>query len=217
MSAYRYKAILFDMDNTLLKSNINFPRIKQDVFLLLTEAGIVPAHFPLHEHTIATFIEAAKLMSGYTPAIDAAVWETVVQGEREGMAGAELELYVPELLKRLQGQMHLTVLTNNAYGAAIDVLERTGIASFFEHVAGREQMAALKPSPSGVAHILSQYPHIQPEQWLSVGDSWIDAKAAHDGGIAFLAYNARIEELQCRQIPMIGHIRSMYELVDYLL
>ncbi|MDF2717141.1 MAG: cbbZC [Paenibacillus sp.] len=212
----RYKAILFDMDNTLLKSSIDFPRIKRDVFSQVTEAGLLPASFPVHEHTIATLIESVRAADGFTAEHETAVWHTVVAGEREGMIGAELELHVPAVLERLRGQARLSVLTNNAREAAIDALERTGIASYFEHIAGREQMTALKPSPSGIAHIMSHYPDIRPEEWLSVGDSWIDGKAAHSGGIAFLAYNARTEELERRQIPAVGHIRSMLELFDYL-
>lgn len=214
--AVRYKAIIFDMDNTLLKSRIDFPRIKRDVFERLVEAGLFPASFPVHEHTIATLIEAARAESRYSAELDEIVWSIVSNGEREGMVGAELEPHVPEMLEQLNGQARLTVLTNNAYAAAAAALERTGIASRFELIAGREQMSALKPSPSGVAYMMSHYPTISPDQWLSVGDSWIDGKAAYDSGIAFLAYNARLEELRKRNVPTIGHIRSMLELFDYL-
>lgn len=212
----RYKAILFDMDNTLLKSSIDFPRIKRDVFTQVTEAGLLPASFPIHEHTIATLLESVRASDRYTAEHESALWDTVVAGEREGMIGAELESHVPEVLEQLRERVRLSVLTNNAREAAIDALERTGIASYFDHIAGREQMTALKPSPSGIAYIMSRYPEILPEQWLSIGDSWIDGKAAQSGGIAFLAYNARIEELERRQIPVVGHIRSMRELFDYL-
>jgi phosphoglycolate phosphatase len=132
------------------------------------------------------------------------------------MIGAELEPGVREVLQALHGRLPLTVLTNNARGAAMEALERTGIASCFEWVAGREQMTALKPSPSGVTYLLSRYSDVRPHRWLSIGDSWIDAAAARDGGVAFLAYNARMEELERRQLPTVGHIRSITELYEYL-
>lgn len=212
----RYKAIIFDMDNTLLKSNINFPGIKQDVFDQCMEAGLLSSSFPVQEHTIATLIESVRAASGFTADLETAVWNIVVAGEREGMIGAELEEHVAEILELLRGEVRLTVLTNNAREAAIDALERTGIASRFELIAGREQMTALKPSPSGIAYIMSKYPAIRPEEWLCVGDSWIDGKAAQDSGIAFLAYNAKLEELQRRNVPAVGFIRSMRELIHYL-
>lgn len=212
----RYKAILFDMDNTLLRSRIDFPRIKRDVFALLSEQRILPADFPLEDHTIATLIEAARASNRLTDELDRAVWDIVVRGEREGMAGAELEPHVAETLERIRGHVRMTILTNNALQAAQEALQRTGIAPFFEHIAGREQMTTLKPSPSGVFHLLSHYPGIRPELWLSVGDSWIDGKAAQQAGISFLAYNARMTELERRGVPSIGHIRSMRELDNYL-
>lgn len=211
-----YRAIIFDMDNTLLRSTIDFAQIKRDTFARCVEAGVLAEHFPLHEHTIATLIEAVRLMPGCTSELEGALWDIVVDGERVGMAGAELEEHVPEVLAALSGKLHLTVLTNNAYQAALDALSRTGIVSRFELIAGRDQMTALKPSPSGVAYILSHYPAIAPEQWLCVGDSWIDGMAAREGGIDFLAYRARDEELQSRNVPAVGHIRSMQELLEYV-
>ncbi|MEF3309837.1 HAD family hydrolase [Paenibacillus sp. GYB004] len=211
-----YEAIIFDMDNTLLKSSINFPQIKSEVFALLCKEQLLPPGFPVGDHTIATLIETARNTPGMTPALDQTVWEIVVEGERAGMAGAGLEPNVTEVLERLHGRYPLTVLTNNAYQAALEALERTGIIRFFDHIAGREQMDALKPSSSGVAALLAHYPHIRPEKWLSVGDSWIDGKAAQGGGVAFLAYNAKVAELARREVPSIGHIQSMRELLGYL-
>jgi phosphoglycolate phosphatase len=213
---FRYRAVLFDMDNTLLKSAIDFPRIKRDVFSLLVDAGLFGEHVPLSDHTIATLIEAARRTAGWNAELETAVWERVARGEREGMAGAGLEPHVRETLERLHGRLRLTVLTNNAREAALEALARTGILAYFDHVAGREQMEALKPSPSGVRRLLGLYPDIAPKEWLAVGDSWIDGQAAREAGIAFLAYNANMEALARRNIPAIGRISSMSELFGYL-
>lgn len=217
MSSQRYQAVLFDMDNTLLQSRIDFSGIKEDVFRLLAKAGLFPDNFPLHEYTIATFLEEAKQTEGMTNELETAAWEIVVNGEREGMIDAALEPFVPEMLEALHRKARLVVLTNNARAAAIEALERTGITHYFEHIAGREQMEALKPSPSGIRYLLSLFPTISPEQWLSVGDSWIDGKAAQDAGIDFLAYNVNSEQLARRQIDSIGSIRSMQQLADYVI
>lgn len=211
----RYKAIVFDMDNTLLRSNIDFPRLKREVFAFLVERRIFAEDFPLGDHTIATLIEAARA-ANLSADLEAAVWDIVACGEREGMAGAQLEPYVPEMLHVLQGNVHMTVLTNNALPAALDALDRTGVRTYFDHIAGREQMSALKPSPSGLFHLLSFYPDLRREEWLAVGDAWIDGKAAQQAGVSFLAYNARMDELERRRVPVIGHIRSMRELADYI-
>ncbi|MBD2862699.1 HAD family hydrolase [Paenibacillus oceani] len=171
-----YEAIIFDMDNTLLKSSIDFPQIKSEVFALLCKEQLLPPGFPVGDHTIATLIETARNTPGMTPSLDQTVWEIVVEGERAGMAGAGLEPHVPELLERLHGRYPF----------------------------------------SGVAALLAHYPHIRPEKWLSVGDSWIDGKAAQGGGVAFLAYNAKVAELVRREVPSIGHIQSMRELLGFL-
>lgn len=212
----RYDAIIFDMDNTLLRSSIDFPAIKRDVLGYLMESGLLPPDFAVGDHTIATLIESARRMDGMTEEMERHVWELVVRGEREGMVGAGLEPNVTEVLERLHGTVRLTILTNNAREAAIDALERTGIIRFFDEIAGREQMEALKPSPSGVRYLLRRSPGIPSDRWLSVGDSWIDGMAAREAGISFVAYNAKSDELVRRGVPAVGHIRSMPELPDYL-
>ena len=47
MQANKKKAIIFDMDNTLLRSKINFAQMRATAHRLLTEAGIAAdSRFP---------------------------------------------------------------------------------------------------------------------------------------------------------------------------
>lgn len=216
MRKKRYDAVMFDMDNTLLRSKIDFRAMKTSVFELLVEAGVCAGHFPVHEHTIATLLNAVRQKERFTAKVERRVWETVATGELAGMEGALLEEGVTDMLAEVRGRFALAVLTNNAREAAVAALERTGIAIYFDYIAGREQVEALKPSPSGVRHVMARYPDIPAERWLYVGDSWIDGRAAADGGIAFLACNASGPDLERRGVRPIGQIRAMSELVDYL-
>jgi phosphoglycolate phosphatase len=154
----RYKAIIFDMDNTILRSRIDFPAMKVDVFELLIHHEILDRQFPLHEHTIATLLESCRVTGIMSESVERLMWDRVAQWEREGMLDADLESGALELLEMLQDRYHLVILTNNARQAALDALELTGVTSCFEHIVGREQMQALKPSPSGIQYIMNHYP-----------------------------------------------------------
>ena len=215
VGGYKYKGIVFDLDNTLLRSSIDFAKMKQSVFDLLVGQGIFPGDFPLRDHTTATLIESARATGRFSPELERKAWDIVVRLEREGMRGADLEPNVREVLAKLHSRLTLVVLTNNARSAALDALERTGVARCFDLVVGREQMGALKPSPCGFRYVLSQYAGTAPKQWLAVGDSWIDGKAAQDAGVPFLAYRSDEKQLERHGVKPIGRIESMSDLLAF--
>jgi len=215
VGGFRYKGIVFDLDNTLLRSNIDFAKMKQSVFDFLVGRGILAGDFPLREHTIATLIHSARATGRFSPELEREAWDIIVRLERKGMRDADLEPHVREVLAKLHSRLTLVVLTNNARSAALAALERTGVARCFDLVVGREQMAALKPSPSGFRYVLSQYADIAPEQWLAVGDSWIDGKAAQDAGVPFLAYRSDEKQLERHGVKPIGRIESMSDLLAF--
>ncbi|MEX1030675.1 MAG: hypothetical protein WDZ91_11620 [Paenibacillaceae bacterium] len=56
------KGIMFDMDNTLLQSNIDFKLMKSDIFEFLIQNNILSNEFAIHEHTTATLIEYVRAL-----------------------------------------------------------------------------------------------------------------------------------------------------------
>jgi phosphoglycolate phosphatase len=193
--------IIFDMDNTLLRSNIDFGRMKEAIIEVTSHYNLFhEEEVDLSKHTASTLIELAKQNPQYNENMDRLIWVAVGRVEKEGMEEAGLEADVIPVLESLSETHLLTICTNNAREAAIEALTRTEILSYFDLVAGREQMTKLKPSPSGIHYILTQYPSVPIENWVMIGDSWIDAKAATDAGIQFIGYGEvdqwTVEELR---------------------
>jgi len=176
------KGIIFDMDNTLLKSRIDFAEMKRAIFRLLIE----------HE-----------------------MWATVAAVEKEGMHGAVLEKDAVEVLDELRQRCRLYILTNNARAAAREALQETGIAHYFAEIVAREQMAELKPSPSGVHYILRRHPEWPVSAWTMVGDSWIDGKAAQDAAVRFLAYQGKPHEMKKRGVYPAATVSGLRELLAF--
>ncbi|WP_409345535.1 HAD family hydrolase [Paenibacillus sp. MBLB4367] len=211
----RIKGIIFDMDNTLLQSSIDFPAMKQDVFRHLVAAGVLPRLFPVQDHTTATLLEAAK-HAGISDSLYEELLAVAVKHELAGMEGAGLEPGAEELLAQLHGSFVLAVVTNNAWPAAQKALEETGIIRYFDLVAGREQMTSLKPSPSGFLYVKGQFPDIAEDEWLSVGDSWIDGKGSADANIPFVCYRTPRQIMDQRGVPAIGRIEKLEDLLPYI-
>ncbi|MBO8173013.1 MAG: HAD family hydrolase [Bacillaceae bacterium] len=209
------KGILFDLDNTLLQSRIDFFAMKKELYEKLLDKSIFEP-FDWKHNTPSQIIELAR-NKGIDPETEAMIWETVTRFEEEGMRDAALSPGVPEMLQFLSQQgIVLTVVTNNAHSAAVKALKETGIVSFFDRIAGREQMKALKPSPSGIEYILAGYPDIRRSEWLYVGDSWIDGRASELAGISFVAFCACEKTLKQKGVEPVARITQFSDLPDIL-
>lgn len=213
---YSIKGIIFDMDNTILKSKIDFTAMKRDIYELLTGRGALEQNFNADGHTSSTMIEKAKQSPVYDSRLDNEVWETAAKHELKGMSDARLEPGVEEVLKCLYGKYKLAVLINNAYAAAITALRVNKAENYFDYIAGREQVPALKPSPAGVQSILRRYPDIKTFEWVSIGDSWIDGRAARDAGVKFISYNGNGKTFKDRGVYPVAALQRMDQFLYYL-
>jgi len=201
------RAILFDMDNTLLHSRIDYAAMKAEVYDYLASAGFLPEGYPIQAQTTSTLILHAR-EQGLSGERLAAVWEIAAKHETAGMKDADLEPGALAMLDALRaaGGLKLAVLTNNARAAADRALRETGVLDRFDLVLGREDVPELKPSPTAVSAVLARCPELQPAEWLAVGDAWIDGAAASGAGVPFVAYRADRAAMRARGVQPIAAI-----------
>ncbi|ACB84166.1 HAD-IA family hydrolase [Natranaerobius thermophilus] len=208
--------IIYDLDNTLINSKINFNKMKVEVMNYLQEEQLLPEITNLEKHTAATLIQTARQHSTLDQEQEDGLWALITAIEAEGMDKAETEPDINEVISTLANEYTLIVLTNNSYKAAMKALKQFGLDEYFQLVVGREQMTSLKPSPSGAEYILEHFGDTKAEDWVMVGDSWIDAKAAQDASIPFLAYNCNLQELIDRDIPWEENLKHPWDIINYL-
>lgn len=216
MSRSFQKGIIFDMDNTLLQSRINFPAMKQAIFQHWVDHGICEPTLEWEKHTASQLIEIGRQSERMPSELEQAMWEAVTAIEKEGMHGAVLEKHAVEVLDQLKENYHLYILTNNAYAAAVEALNETGIASYFDEIVAREQMTTLKPSPSGIHYIRNLHPDWPVSAWTMIGDSWIDGRAATDGQVAFIAYQGNQLDMERHEVKPVVYITDLLELLRVL-
>lgn len=208
--------IVFDLDNTLLRSHIDFPGMKSEVARWLREHGALDPRTSLIHHTTSQLINLAKGKGLLSQQKEEEVWKLIGKFEEEGMRGAVLEEGAKEMLEKLHDSYILAVLTNNAYIAALHALQETEIASYFTYILGREQVLALKPSPLGLGAILHSYPEQSGDAWIMVGDSWIDGKAAQENGVPFLSYKGKEDDFFYHKIESVGRLTHLQDIFLYL-
>lgn len=208
------KGIMFDMDNTLLSSNINFEQMTRELTKIVVDYKIEP-WVPITESTTpAEIIEMTKRyerqekMSG----IEKQMWNIIEKCEQEGMVGAELEEGALEVVSSLSKDKTLVIVTNNATKPAISALTRTGIIKYFDYVFGRDRLGALKPSSDSIKTVLGKYETL-PGDWVMVGDSWIDGKASIACGVPFISYRGDEKMLKEKDVKPIKKILHLKELL----
>ncbi|NQX65078.1 HAD hydrolase-like protein [Paenibacillus alba] len=209
------QGIIFDMDNTLLQSHIQFKAMKEEVAELLMQQGYLGASFSMENHTTSTLLAYAQ-KEGAPPNLIEAALQIAQKHELRGMEGAGLEPEALELLDVLKGHFKLVIVTNNSEAAALQALEITGIKNYFDLIVGREQMDAMKPAPSGYLVAMRYFPEVPAKSWLSVGDSWIDGQASMDAYIPFISYGQTTYAMEEKGVQPFAHIDKLLSLLDYV-
>ncbi len=177
--------LIFDMDNTLLHSHIDFARMKQDVGLLLQEEHLSLIGGRSVSDNLSSLFESGALSAG----LNERIWQRISEIEEEGLARAVLEPGIEQVLPRLAERFYLAVLSNNMDAAVHQCLTDLQVAPYFSLICGREKAPVLKPRPEGVRYVVSRFPQAPPQRAWMIGDALIDALAAFRAGIGFIAYN----------------------------
>jgi phosphoglycolate phosphatase len=208
-------ALVFDMDNTLIGSHIDFPAIRRALIGLLRAAGATQdADDILMRRPIAQFIAAATAhdrVHGTTLASQ--MWEIVETHETDGLRDAGPLDDAGEVLGRLQARgFRIAILTNNARAGTLDALRGADLLDRCEIVVARDDVRALKPAADGVTEAARRLGGV--EQLYVIGDSWIDGAAAAAAGARFIAYRRPVEELRDRGVEPWRTITHLAELLD---
>lgn len=190
--------IIFDMDNTLLQSHIDFPLMKQTVHALLESHGLERYKRFSTANTILAFTDSPD----YDADLAKQMWHEVALLENEGLKQSVLEPLATEALAYLGKYAELAVLTNNTDYNLEENLGKLGLLPYLSCVAGRDSVPRLKPAPDGMLWVAAQYPQIPLSNVITVGDAINDAQAAHAAGIPFVAYNrSRMEDWTKWEFP----------------
>lgn len=210
------KSLIFDMDNTILHSRIDYAEMKWVTYAFLRDKAYYPADFDYNAFTTAQLIDRLKADGRLRDDHEAEVWDRIEKVEREGMRKAEAEPGAIGTLAVLSRTYYINVLTNNARAGSVLALANSGLQPYIDFIVSRNEVPALKPDAAGAALLLQHYPEIEKENWYYVGDFWADGAAAKGVDIAFIAYHGNREQMAANEIPVRNYIDSLDELLELL-
>lgn len=168
---------IFDLDNTLADSAIDFNAMRQQLGL------------PLDQDILAAI--------STRPTAEATVLRRrLAELEREYALHARPLPGAHALLTSLvERSARLGILTRNSHANALQTLAVCDLAKFFDpaHVLGRDE-AAPKPDPDGIRKLLAAW-GAAPETAVMVGDFRYDLEAGRRAGVTTLYYDAAGQDL----------------------
>lgn len=203
--------VIFDFDNTLIDSRINFTGLREALVNLLATAGPLPsAREELMRLPLRGLADRAEAAS---PDLGRAAWATIEAFEAEGLQDAPAMPHARQVLAALSARgFRLALLTNNGRAATVRLLGHQDLAPLFDVVVTRDDVATLKPDPAGIHLILHRLGPVRAA--YLVGDSWIDGLAAAASGIRFVGVGPRRAEVEARGVRPWAWVSDLRTLLD---
>lgn len=202
--------LIFDLDNTLVASRIDFAGMRSTVMEMLKEAGVAISG-EQRRWPVGRLAEMAREPGGpEDEGLYARIWELIDRYEIDGMKRATLEEGAREVTQALAGRGYpLAIVTNNSRASALAALEDFNLIDPFEVILARDDVPRLKPAPDGLLAAKQRFG--TPERIIMIGDAWLDGVAAHAAGALFVAVGSfRQGPTPC---PVWVHIAKLSELL----
>jgi HAD superfamily hydrolase (TIGR01509 family) len=182
------RAVLFDLDGTLTKFNIDYQTARQEINKELETYGL--GELPLREGVFITSM--LNHVQTHMPAETyrrflRRVHRLIEKYEVVSAQTADLQPDVISTLKRLKKSgVKTAIVTNNCQTATRTVIDRFGLHDLIDELVSREDAPLWKPDGAMVRETLHRL-QVRPMEALFVGDSTIDVLAARDSGVASVA------------------------------
>jgi phosphoglycolate phosphatase len=178
------KAVIFDLDGTLVAFKLDVNACRTEVIQRLSEQGFPRSLFSMKETAFDMLVKVKKYLAAKRSEnqnfakTEAMVFSVVEDFELEAARTTEVFPGITETLKTLRNMnMKLALCTISSKRATGYILDRFNLESFFDAVVPRESVSEVKPNPVHLETTLNAL-DVKPQEAVFVGDSVKDVAAA---------------------------------------
>ena len=211
----RLKALVFDLDGTLIDSKLD---LVNSVNATLKEMK----REALPKDVVASYVGSGapvliRRSLGGNPGeeeLKRALAFFLVHYEEHKLEHTRLYPGVAETLAALKS-LPMSVLTNKPEKISVRILEGLGVAQYFRSIYGGNSFEAKKPDPTGARQILSEF-GLSAGETAMVGDSEVDVQTARNAGMASVIVNFGFGVHDRTAHPADVYIDRFEQLTNYL-
>ncbi len=182
------RAVVFDLDGTIVKFNIDYRAIRAEVRSFLIKEGMPASVLSLNESIFEMLKKTEIFMknNGKTTAkIEEVRRKALAIAEKHEMEAAKttsLQPGITEVLKTLRDMgLKIGICTVNSQKSVDYILKKFGIGKFFDAVTSRDAVKNVKPNTEHLETTLKAL-GVNPKEALIVGDSPTDMKCTKELG-----------------------------------
>jgi HAD superfamily hydrolase (TIGR01549 family) len=187
------KAIIFDLDGTLVHSSIDFSRMKREIISQFKEVG-VPENFLSDDKTISNNMESARIyllqlgQEKKLQDIEEEIERVLSEIEMEALPDVKEVMEAKETLAWIKRKgLAIGVLTRGSRKYASKVLKKTSLDSMIQFMICRDDFPWWEAKPNGLAlKRLVEKLGVDPSETLLVGDHYMDLECAKSTGTEFV-------------------------------
>ncbi|MHB1458240.1 MAG: HAD family hydrolase [Armatimonadota bacterium] len=178
------RAVLFDMDGTLVETSIDFSLMKREMLRIAEEYGI-PSHQLANLDIIGIIDAAYRELVSQSRSSDAETMYDEAYGilQEIEISACRNAISVEGAIKLLHAirdaGIKICIVTRNSREAVGISVERTGV--FFDILLTRDDVPDVKPRPDHLISALEPF-GIPPDEAVMVGDHWMDVVAGKAAG-----------------------------------
>jgi phosphoglycolate phosphatase len=209
--------VIFDFDFTLADSS---PGIERCVNYALDRLRFpVPTTTEILNTVGLSLEETLGQLTGETHPALCSSFSRLFHEHADLVMEANTKIYecVYPVIRRLRAaHVEIGIVSSKLHYRIVGVLRRNGLDKLFSVIVGADDVAKEKPNPEGIL-LAIQTLGVAPELAVYVGDHTVDAQAARNAGVSFVAtlsgMHARenFEPYQCRAI--LKDLRTLPEIL----
>ena len=186
------KAVVFDLDGTLIESNHDYDEMARRVRLVLEEAG-APSDTLSQRGRVWEIIQGGLrslqelgLQPERIKDIQNRIDEALNEVEVSSVASVELKPGALELLERLRERgIRIGLATRSCGEYTRRSMEASRLSEYFDVVLARDEVEFPKPDPRHLLQVLEEL-GASPQDSVFVGDTETDQRTAGAAGISFI-------------------------------
>jgi phosphoglycolate phosphatase-like HAD superfamily hydrolase len=221
----KLKGIIFDLDSTLIETEIDFVKMKINMISLLEEHGHPKDTLSPTNQTTVQIMENARSewqkqskSKNECDNLLSQIEKIMNQGEIESIDTLREIDGVSQAIKKLKEMgLKLAILTRSHHEYAVEALKKLGIYNEFDLILGRHETPEPKPYKGAIDHTVKLM-GLTLDEVAMIGDHQIDRDSAINSGCLFIGVatgRRGMKSWKDEKAPE-HYIPSVAELPEYL-